>query len=143
MSMDDVELLHNDHALLGSQVVHVVALVKSVDQNPSSAIPLFTELTRQMALLRQQLIEHFAFEEAQSFPRLAASFPDASPRLDQLRQQHGLILGVFDQLVAALQTTSEPDWSAAVACSNRFESNFTEHVTAETEVLRGLSLASG
>ena len=141
--MDEVDLLHNDHVLLGSQVAHVVALIKSLEQNPSLTVPLFAELTRQVDLLRQQLTEHFAFEEAQSFPTLAANFPNAGPRLEQLRQQHGLILGLFEELRASLQTTCELDLATAVACSVRLESNFAGHVTAETELLRGLSLGSG
>lgn len=141
--MDDLELLHNDHVLLGSQVVHVVALLKSLERNPSSAAPLFAELTRQVELLRHQLVEHFAFEEAQSFPTLAANFPQLCPQLEHLRQQHGLLLRVFDELLASLHATHESDWSTAAACSDRLESRFAEHVTAETELLRGLSLASG
>ena len=142
--MDDLELLlHNDHELLGSQVVHVVVLIKTLEQNTGPTVPLFAEFTRQTDLLQQQLREHFAFEEAQVFPKLGDALPHVSPRLDRLRQQHEKISEAFSALVASLQAGSEPDWSAAVARSEHFQALFSEHANSEAEILRELSKSYG
>jgi len=138
--MDDLQILHDDHALLSAEVVHVVALIKSLELNSDHSAPLFVELSRQVELLRHQLVEHFAFEEHDAFPRVSEAYTGAGPQLDYLCQQHEKVLNAFDELLASLQATIEPDWSTAVARSDHFESVFIAHATAEAELLRELSI---
>jgi len=138
--MDDLQILHDDHALLSAEVVHVVALIRSLEQNPGYTAPLFVDLSRQVELLRHQLVEHFAFEEHNAFPRVREAHTGAGPQLEHLCQQHEKVLAAFDEMLASLQATVEHDWSTAVARSDHFESVFTQHATAEAELLRKLSI---
>ena len=138
--MDDLELLHDDHALLSSQIVHVIALIKSLEGGQSSAVALVSEVLRQLEILRQQLHEHFAFEEEEAFSRLSDQHPAYKERLQHLIEQHDQILAAFEELRsipwAQSQGVSAPD--AAARCY-RFESAFTEHAAAETELFREIS----
>ncbi len=136
--MNDFELLHNDHALLSSQVVHVVALVKALEQGTTSTASLFAELARQMELLQQQLREHFAFEEAQAFPQLRIARPDMAPALEPLHQQHAIILEAFEKLLTCVNS-SEPDWNAAAVLSDTFKTAFSEHAALEAQLFGKIS----
>ncbi len=138
--MDELELLHDDHSLLSSQVVHVVTLIKSLEDTGNIAASHYSEVLRQMEILRQQLLEHFAFEEEEAFPRLDDKFPKVRSKLEQLQSQHDSVLAAFEALRAALWSETKvsrtPD--ATVRC-DKFELAFQSHAAAETELLRELS----
>jgi iron-sulfur cluster repair protein YtfE (RIC family) len=141
--MDELELLHDDHSLLSSQVVHVVTLIKSLEDGGQIAASHYSEVLRQMEILRQQLLEHFAFEEEEAFPRLDDKFPKVHSKLEQLQSQHDSVLTAFEALRSALWTETKaslvPD---ATARCDRFESTFQLHAAAETELLRELATMS-
>ena len=138
--MDDLELLHDDHSLLRSQVVHVTTLIKALGDGQSPAVSLFSEVLRQMEILRQQLLEHFAFEEEEAFPRLDDKYPTLRTKLQQLSDQHENVLVAFEELRSVLWAESKglsaPD--AAIRCDS-FESAFAQHAAEETEMLRELT----
>ena len=141
--MDDFELLHDDHSLLSSQVVHVIALIKSLGDNHQPSVPLFSEIIRQMGILRNQLLEHFAFEEEEAFPRLDDKYPTIRARLHQLLEQHDKVLAAFDDLRAALR--AEPRASIILdtsASCDMFEAAFEHHAAEEAKLLRQLAAAA-
>ncbi len=138
--MDDLDLLHDDHALLNSQVVHVVTLIKSLGDKQSTSSSLISEVLRQTEILRQQLLEHFAFEEEEAFPRLDDRYPAIKSKLQQLQEQHERVLASFEELRSVLWDESQGLLAQdTTARCDRFESAFTLHAAEETALLRGLS----
>ena len=138
--MDDLDLLHDDHALLSSQVVHVVTLIKSLGDNRGAGGSLISEVLRQTELLRQQLLEHFAFEEEEAFPRLDDRYPAIKTKLQQLQEQHERVLASFEELRSVLWDESKglSAEDRAARC-DRFESAFTLHAAEETALLQEAS----
>jgi len=138
--MDELELLHDDHSLLSSQVVHVVTLIKSLEDSGHIAAAYFSEVLRQMEILRQQLLEHFAFEEEEAFPRLDDKYPAIRSKLEQLQAQHDSVLAAFEALRSVLRAEKkEPRVPDPSTSCNRFESAFELHAAAETALLRELA----
>jgi iron-sulfur cluster repair protein YtfE (RIC family) len=138
--MDDLELLSDDHALLGSQVIHVVALLKSLSEARLDTAALTLEIMRQIELLGSQLAEHFAFEEVTVFPQLTQKYPASSPRFQNLLAQHAEVLAAFKGLISAIPGDSEsPNYADTIAKSALFESAFERHAREETELLRDLA----
>ena len=138
--MDELELLHDDHSLLSSQVVHVVTLIKSLKDSGHIAASHFSEVLRQMEILRQQLLEHFAFEEEEAFPRLDDKYPTIRFKLEQLQAQHDGVLVAFEALRSVLWAdTKEPRVPDPSASCDRFESEFELHAAAEAALLRELA----
>jgi iron-sulfur cluster repair protein YtfE (RIC family) len=141
--MDELELLHDDHSLLSSQVVHVVTLIKSLEDGGHIAPLHYSEVLRQMEILRQQLLEHFAFEEEEAFPRIDGKFPKVHARLEQLQVQHDNVLLAFEALRAALWTEAKvPSAPDATARCDKFESAFQLHAAAEADLLREVATMS-
>jgi len=138
--MDDFELLNDDHSLLSAQVVHVTALMKTLEHDPSWPSPLKTEVIRQVEILRQQLLEHFAFEEAQTFPRIDNRFPHASSRVEELREQHAKVMAALELVWNNLQSARAPH--QVLADCEVFRVVFTDHATEENELLRQLANAA-
>jgi iron-sulfur cluster repair protein YtfE (RIC family) len=137
--MDDLELLQDDHSLLGSQVVHVVTLIRSLGDGHQPAVALFAEVVRQMEILRNQLLSHFAFEEDEAFPRLNDKYPEIRSELVRLLAQHDSILGAFDVLrsgVCAGPSTSITQGTAENCAL--FESAFELHAAQESTLFRQL-----
>jgi hypothetical protein len=142
--MDDLELLSDDHTLLGAQVIHVVALVKSRGEGHYETAALFAEIVRQTELLGSQLVEHFAFEEETAFPRLNHKYPAIGARLQILLTQHAEVLAAFNELRSAIR--GEPELSSSQDTSAKslfFESAFERHATEERELLRELAATPG
>ena len=141
--MDDLDLLHDDHTLLSSQVVHVVSLIKSLSDGQAPGVSLISEVLRQMEILRQQLLEHFAFEEEEAFPHLADRYPATRTKLQQLEEQHERVLATFDDLRSVLWAESKglSAEDTATRC-DEFESAFTLHAAEETALLQELSNAA-
>jgi len=137
--MDDLELLLDDHSLLSSQVVHVTALVRTLEQDTSVTSPLCSEISRQVEILRQQLLEHFAFEEAQAFPRLQEKFPHVTSDLQELGGQHAVILDALDAVQTALKANPEPAWPELIAHCDTFGAVFTDHAADEAALLAELT----
>jgi iron-sulfur cluster repair protein YtfE (RIC family) len=138
--MHDLELMHDDHSLLSSQVVHVVTLVKSLEEGSHIAATHFSEVLRQMEILRQELLEHFAFEEEEAFPRLDGEYPTIRPQLEQLQAQHARVLAAFEALRSVLWTEAKESRVAETSTScDEFESVFKLHAATETALLRELA----
>lgn len=137
---DDLELLSDDHTLLGSQVIHVVALLKSLSEARLDSAALLAEIMRQIELLGSQLAEHFAFEEVTVFPQLTHRYPAIGPRLQNLLAQHAEVLAAFNGLISAIPGDLEsPNYSDTIAKSAFFESVFERHALDETELLSELT----
>ena len=142
-SMDDLELLHDDHTLLSSQVVHVVSLIKSLGDGQNPGVSLISEVLRQMEILRQQLLEHFAFEEEEAFPLLGDRYPAIRTKLQRLQEEHERVLAAFDDLRSVLWAESKglSAQETTTRC-DQFEASFTQHAAAETALLQELSNAA-
>ena len=53
--MADLKILTDDHALLGSQVIHVMSLLKAFDEEQSETSNLHVEVIRQADMLQNNL----------------------------------------------------------------------------------------
>ncbi len=133
--MDDRDLLHDDHLLLSSQVVHVSSLIESMDAGLS--VSLQSEVLRQIEILRQQLQEHFTFEEEEAFPRLRDKYPTIQGKLQRLLGQHKNILSALEELRVLPwgQINGTSTREAADRCRS-FEAAFTSHANEENALLQ-------
>lgn len=86
--MTDLKILTDDHAVLGSQVVHVMSLLKAFDEEQPNLSNSQVEVIRQADILQNQLAEHFALEEVMAFPHLEERYPELAARLEALLVQH-------------------------------------------------------
>jgi iron-sulfur cluster repair protein YtfE (RIC family) len=142
--MLDLKLLADDHTLLASQVVHIVALLGAVVEGQFHETNLQSELAHQIELLRGQLIEHFEFEEDVAFPRLAAQFSSAGAQLRGFVTQHDQILDALEELRSALRSdVSLPASEGLLAKAAFFESAFELHATSETQLFKDLASRIG
>ncbi len=133
--MDDLELLSDDHSLLGSQVVHLVAMLRTLVEGDFETGPLHSEINRQAQLLSSQLVEHFEFEEITAFPRLEQRFPKLSSQLQALTAQHDEILEAFEAMRADLRLElSQLKKVDIVSKASFFESTFGQHADSESQL---------
>ena len=138
--MDDLDFLADDHTLLSSQVIHVVALVKAFCDGQFEMARLDTELARQIELLQKQLAEHFAFEEVIAFPHLQRRYPEFGPKLQAILTQHTGVHKAFERFRSALnQEPFQLDHANLILMGMAFQTAFEQHATEETQVLNEIS----
>ncbi len=138
--MDDLELLSDDHSLLRSQVIHAMALLKSLLEGGIESATLYSEIVGQMDLLHAQLVEHFEFEEEIAFPKLEERFPMFMPQLQTFLGQHDQILEALEELRLALKLNfSQLEHGSALSKAAFFETVFERHATSETQLFDELA----
>ena len=141
LRMDDLDFLSDDHTFLGSQVIHVVALLKVFCEGRFVMAHLHGEAIRLTEALQSQLAEHFALEEVTAFPYLGETYPEVKPRLRALLAQHHDIFAAFEQLRSALnEEPSQLDRAQLLATAVAFETAFEQHATEEDQLLNELTL---
>lgn len=132
-------MLVHDHEVLTSQVEHVSALVYGLLGRDFAPEPLRDELLQQVDLLKDQLLEHFGFEEEAAFPFLSHAMPDEADRLRSLAQAHDRIarclVEVSDLIRLTTKTTLGLQTGVIAAAFERFMNNYRSHVREESEVL--------
>jgi iron-sulfur cluster repair protein YtfE (RIC family) len=135
-----LKLLLDDHALLSSSVIHVVALVRRFAVGRFEAAGLQMEIARQVELLREQLVQHFEFEETTAFPHLEEVFPAYQEQFQQFVAHHDGILRVFEIVRTELSFEGAPaDGRSVQRKALAFERVFEEHATAETKLFNELA----
>jgi iron-sulfur cluster repair protein YtfE (RIC family) len=138
--MDDLEFLADDHTLLSSQVIHVLALVRAIGEGRFSLSGLNAEIVRQTEILHSQLSEHFAFEEVTAFPHLEEKYPQFKSRLRAMLAQHSGVLDAFEGFRAVLNVDpSSANLAQVLERGSIFESAFEGHATEETQLLHEIS----
>jgi hemerythrin-like domain-containing protein len=138
--MDVLKLLVDDHALLSSSVIHVVALVRRFAAGRFEAAGLQVEIVKQVELLHEELVHHFEFEETTAFSRLEELFPLHRVQLQNFIAQHDGILRVFEIVRTELSFEGAPaDGRSAQRKALAFERVFEEHATAETKLFNELA----
>lgn len=138
--MEMLALLSDDHALLSSDVLRLVALVRAFAEGRFGRTHLHCEIRRQSNVLRGQLTEHFDFEESTAFPHLASTFPDAEPQLRRLIQDHDRVMETFETFRTELELCLAPHVAEALLQSVlAFEHAFKNHATDEIALFEKLS----
>ena len=138
--MQDLKLLLDDHTLLSSSVIHVVALVRRLAEGRFEATALRAEIVRQADLLHEQLVDHFDFEETSAFPQLEELFPAHVGELQEFVSKHDGILQTFDALRTELSFNDALlDRNGLLGKALSFEREFEAHATAETTLFNGLA----
>lgn len=138
--MDDLEFLADDHTLLSSQVIHVLALVRAIDSGRFGLAGLNAEILRQTEILSSQIAEHFAFEEVTAFPHLEEKYPEFKSRLRAMLAQHAGVHDAFEAFRSVLNVDPTPASVAQVLAQGTiFEAAFEGHATQETQLLREIS----
>lgn len=139
-SMEELKLLLDDHALLSSSVIHVVALVRRFAVGRFEAAGLQAEIVRQVELLHEQLVHHFDFEETTAFSRLEELFPTYREQFQNYVAQHDGILRLFEIVRTELSFEGAAvDGRSVQRKSLAFERVFEEHATAETKLFNELA----
>lgn len=138
--MHELKLLSDDHALLSSTVIHVVALVRRVAAGRFEAANLPIETTRQAEQLHEQLARHFDFEETSAFPQLESLFPECREGFQRFVAEHDAILQALELLCTALAVREVPsDQGSLQRKALAFERIFESHATAETTLFNELA----
>jgi hemerythrin-like domain-containing protein len=140
--MDAVRMLVHDHEVLTSQVEHVSALIYGLVGKKFTPDAMRDELVQQVGLLKDQLLEHFGFEEEAAFPYLLTAMPTEGERLRSLSQSHDRIARCLAEVSElALLTTRETlglQTNAIAAAFERFVSHYRTHVREESDVLSSM-----
>lgn len=135
-------MLVHDHDVLTSQVEHVAAMLHGLSGNDFDAATLRDELINQVDLLKDQLLEHFAFEEEAAFPYLTNAMPEDAPRLHSMSAAHDRVarclVEVSDLLRVTTRETLARQTGPIVATFERFLNHYRSHVSEESEVLSTL-----
>lgn len=135
-------MLVHDHDVLTSQVEHVAAIVRGMSSHHFDAAALRDELINQVDLLKDQMLEHFAFEEEAAFPYLTNAMPEDAPRLSQMSAAHDRIARCLVEVSELLRLTSretiQPQTGPIAATFERFVNHYRSHVREESEVLTTL-----
>ncbi len=137
--MNDLDFLADDHTLLSSQVIHLLALVRAIDSGRFGMAGLGAEIVRQTEILSNQLAEHFAFEEVTAFPRLEEKYPEFKSQLRAMLEQHPGVIKAFEGFQAVLKDPTPASLAQVLARGTLFETAFESHATQETQLLHEIS----
>jgi hemerythrin-like domain-containing protein len=137
--MDAVRMLVHDHEVLTSQVEHVGALLFGLLGRDFAPESMRDELVQQVDLLKDQLLEHFGFEEEAAFPFLVHAMPEDAERLRSLASTHDRIVRSLIEVVDLIRLTTKDTLGLQTgAISGAFEgfvNHYRCHVREESEVL--------
>jgi hemerythrin-like domain-containing protein len=137
--MDAVRMLVHDHGVLTSQVEHVGALVKGLLDKTFSPEALHDELLQQIELLRDQMLEHFGFEEEAAFPFIVDVLPEQAVPLRSLIVAHEQIARQLVSVVELLGLTNKDTLGLQVgpiaSTFDRFLNVYRSHVSEEVQFL--------
>lgn len=135
-------MLVHDHDVLTSQVEHVAAMLHGLSGSSFDAATLRDELINQVDLLKDQLLEHFAFEEEAAFPYLINAMPEDAPRLRAMSGAHDRVARCLVEVSELLRVTTRETLarqSGPIAATyERFLNHYRSHVSEESEVLSSL-----
>ncbi len=123
--------LEHEHDALSRRVSELRGRVerKEIDQD-------FVEA---LAVLADELFEHFAREEEGLFPFLLEHLPDETPAVAEMQSAHDRICGAASR-IASLQERGDlaRQLDLAVSLFRRFDAEYTVHARREAELLRSL-----
>jgi hemerythrin-like domain-containing protein len=137
--MDAVRMLVHDHEVLTSQVEHVRALVRGLLGKTFAPESLYEELLQQVDSLRDQLLEHFGFEEEAAFPFLVNALPEHAETLRSLCLAHERVVRCLIEVVDLVRLTTRDTLGLQLgpiaSAFERFANAYGSHVDEESEVL--------
>lgn len=137
--MDAVRMLVHDHEVLTSQVEHVSALVYGLAGRDFGPESMRDELLQQVEILKDQVLEHFGFEEEAAFPFLTNAMPSESDQLRALALAHDRIARDLVEVAELIHLTTKmtlgPQTASIAAAFERFVNGYRSHVREESELL--------
>lgn len=132
-------MLVHDHEVLTSQVEHVGALVHGLLERSFAPDTLHDELVQQVDSLRDQMLEHFGFEEEAAFPFLTNALPENAEMLRSLALAHERIARCLVEVADLVRLTTKEtlglQTGPIAAAFDRFDNAYRSHVNEESEVL--------
>ena len=132
-------MLVHDHEVLTSQVEHVRALVRGLLGKAFAPESLYEELLQQADSLRDQLLEHFGFEEEAAFPFLVNALSEHAETLRSLSLAHERVVRCLVEVVDLVRLTTKDTLGLQLgpiaAAFERFANAYSSHVNEESEVL--------
>jgi hemerythrin-like domain-containing protein len=137
MADEGIDRLEHDHVALSQRVVAVREAVARLQRNEE----IDAEGTvATLALLADDLFEHFAREEEFLFPYIVAELPDQEAQVAQMQAAHDRICGAASRIVALAERGPLAEQLALVVpLFARFDAEYTGHAQREAEFLRGLA----
>jgi hemerythrin-like domain-containing protein len=140
--MDAVRMLVHDHDVLTSHVEHVSALMYGLVGRKFSPESLHDELVQQLELLKDQLLEHFGFEEEAAFPYLAEKLPQHREGVRSLSVAHDRIARALTEAYDLLRLTNRDTLALQVGpiaeAFERFVNGYRNHVREESDILSAM-----
>ena len=140
--MDAVRMLVHDHDVLTSHVEHISALMFGLTGRQFAPEAMRDQLLQQLELLRDQMLEHFGFEEEAAFPFLVEKVPGHAQAVRALMQAHDRIGRSLTETVELVTLTNRDTFSLQVSpvaeSFERFVNNYRSHVREEAEVLTAM-----
>jgi hemerythrin-like domain-containing protein len=137
--MDAVRMLVHDHEVLTSQVEHVGALLFGLLDKTFAPESMRDELLQQVELLKDQLLEHFGFEEEAAFPYLVDAMPVNADRLRSLASTHDRIARCLIEVADLIRLTTKDtlglQTGAIAGAFEGFLNHYRSHVRDESEIL--------
>lgn len=135
-------MLVHDHEVLTSQVEHVAALVNGLLQKSFEPATIREELMQQVELLKDQLLEHFGFEEEAAFPFLMKAMPNDASRLQAMSVDHDRIARHLVEVAELLRLTGKQTLQLQAgpiaATFEQFLNYYRSHVHEEFEILSAM-----
>jgi hypothetical protein len=136
MADDGIDRLEHDHVALSQRVVAVRDAVARLQRGEEIDAP---DTVAALALLADDLFEHFAREEEFLFPYILSELPDQEDAVSQMQAAHDRICGAASRIVALAERGPLAEQLALVVpLFSRFDAEYTGHAQREAEFLRSL-----
>lgn len=139
--MDPLQKLEHDHTHLNRMVASLREAIQECLRGEREPADLADDFEAFLALVQEELFEHFEQEEQILFPWVAELLPDTQPMLQSLEASHDKICGVasrMEYLVGQGAETIEASFEQLIALFARFDANFLKHSREEGDLLRAL-----
>jgi hemerythrin-like domain-containing protein len=137
MADDGIDRLEHDHIALSQRVLAVRSAVSRLQRGEDVDA---AETVAALALLADDLFEHFAREEEFLFPYIVAELPDQEPQVAQMQAAHDRICGAASRIVALAERGPLAEQLALVLpLFARFDAEYMAHAQREAEFLRELA----
>jgi hemerythrin-like domain-containing protein len=139
--MDPLQKLEHDHTHLNRMVASLRDAIQECLRGERENAELEDDFQEFLALVQEELFEHFEQEEQLLFPWVTELLPDTQPVIDSLEAAHDKICGSASRLEYLLQQGSsvfEESFDQLVSLFARFDANFVKHSREEGELLRML-----
>jgi hypothetical protein len=140
-TVDPMQQFDHDHATLSKLALEVRSLVEAAEAPGAQIGEIHAALADALALLREDLLHHFAREEEGLFPFVLEHLPDLGPQVERLAAAHDAICGTIMRMAHIAERDADAfarQLATITSLHARFEATYADHARDERELLEAL-----